>query len=315
MRNSIVITELIWQEGIDILSNVGEVMYDPELWKKDNLHNIVSKATALIVRNQTQVNESLINNADNLKVIGRLGVGLDNIDLESAKKRNISVVFAKNANATSVTEYVLSAILSFSRKMDLATFDVKRGNWNRKKFTLHEAYNKTLGLIGIGEISSRLASRAKSLGMNIIGYDPFVAPYEFAISDIGVQLKSYEEVLSMSDFISIHVPLNESTRYMINKDSFSKMKPSSYIINTSRGGIIKENDLNEALSSGLISGAALDVFEHEPPYGSPLLNQENVILTPHIAGLTEEAQVRTSCLVATEVANILQGAPSTCLAC
>jgi D-3-phosphoglycerate dehydrogenase/(S)-sulfolactate dehydrogenase len=240
---------------------------------------------------------------------------LDNIDLDSARKKNINVVFAKNANATSVAEYVILAILSFSRKINLATLDVKKGNWNRKEFTLHEAHNKTLGLIGIGEISSRLASRAKALGMNIIGYDPFVAPYEFAISDIGVQLKSYEEVLSVSDFISIHVPLNESTRHMINRDSFSKMKPSAYIINTSRGGIIEESDLYEALSSGMISGAALDVFEHEPPHGSPLLNLENVILTPHIAGLTEEAQVRTSCLVATEVANILQGAPSTCLAC
>ncbi|HBV97483.1 MAG: 2-hydroxyacid dehydrogenase [Peptococcaceae bacterium BICA1-7] len=308
----IVVTELIWEEGLDILRAVGEVIYDPDLWKKETLESSIRDSDALIVRNQTKVTEGLIAPASKLKVVGRLGVGLDNIDIGACKKAGVEVVFARNANAISVAEYVFAAMLSFSRQPYKATEDVKNGNWNRKKFTLSELYGKTLGLIGVGEIGTRLAARARAFGMNILGHDPFLPPYEVAITELGVSMTSLENLLSESDFISLHVPLNENTRNFINKESLSLMKPTACIINTARGGIINEQDLYEALLDKRIAGAALDVLSKEPPQGSPLLDLDNVILTPHIAGLTEEAQVRTSVLVAKEVVKVLRGQASCC---
>ncbi len=314
MQNKIIISEFMMESKVDELSRAGEVLYDPDLWKKQDLEREVSDANVLIVRNQTNVNRSLINAAKELKIIGRLGVGLDNIDVNAAKQNDILVIYAKNANAISVAEYILGAILEFSRRLTKATIEVKNGQWDRKKFTLSEVYNKTLGLIGVGEISARVAFRARAFGMNIIGYDPFLPPYEQPITDFGVQLQSFEDVIQKSDFLSLHIPLTEATRNMFSAESLKKMKSTAYIINTSRGGIIDENALFDALSSGDMAGAALDVFENEPPQGSPLLKLDNVILTPHIAGLTYEAQLRTSTLITDEILKVLQGGQSLCVA-
>ncbi|GAB6180107.1 hypothetical protein JCM14036_14260 [Desulfotomaculum defluvii] len=308
-----VVTELIWEEGLEILRELGEVVYDQNLWKSDNLAEAIKDCDALIVRNQTKVTEELMAQAPNLKVIGRLGVGLDNINVAAAKAKGIPVVFARNANAVSVAEYVFSAMFSFSRPLEKATQDVKQGNWNRKLWTREEIYGKTLGLIGVGEIGARLASRAKAMGMNVLGFDPFLPPYELACTDIGVCMTSLEKVLAESDYVSLHVPLNDKTRNLINKDSLSTMKKTSYIINTARGGVINEEDLYEALKANTIAGAALDVLAKEPPTGNKLLELDNVILTPHIAGLTEEAQVRTSELVARECIKVLRGQGSMCV--
>ena len=309
----VVVTELIWPQGLEVLSQLGEVVYDPQLWKDPALDRKLAAADALIVRNQTKVTPELISACPNLKVIGRLGVGLDNIDLAAARELSIPVVFAKNANAISVAEYVVAAILSFSRKLYLATEDVKKGNWNRQLFTGNEIYGRTLGLIGIGEIGTRLALRAKAFGMNIVGYDPFLAPYELVIKDAGVKLLSLEEVLAGADFLSLHVPLSNATRNLIDARRLNLMKPTAYIINTARGGIIDEAALYEALKNNRLAGAALDVLAIEPPTGSPMLELGNVLISPHIAGLTEEAQVNTSVLVAEEVVKIIKGEPSCCL--
>lgn len=309
----IVVTELIWEEGLEILRELGEVVYDLNLWKSDNLPEVIQDADCLIVRNQTKVTKELMAKAPNLKVVGRLGVGLDNIDVAAAKELDIKVVFARNANAISVAEYVFAAMFSFSRPLEKASQDVKQGNWNRKLFTREEIYGKTLGLIGVGEIGARLASRARAMGMKVIGYDPFLPPYELACTDIGVCMTSLESVLAESDYVSLHVPLNDKTRNLINKDSLSSMKKTAYIINTARGGIINEDDLYEALKSNVIAGAALDVLSKEPPTGNKLLELDNIIVTPHIAGLTEEAQVRTSELVARECAKVLHGQGSMCI--
>lgn len=308
----VVVTELIWDEGLEILSQCGEVSYDANLWRSGQLEEVVADADALIVRNQTRVTGNLLDSAPKLKVIGRLGVGLDNIDLAAASDRHITVVYARNANAVSVAEYVFATVLTFARRLQPATEDVKQGNWNRRSFTGTEIYAKTLGLIGIGEIGSRVAVRAKAFGMGLLGYDPFLPPYELAVADFGVTLTTLEDVLSRSDFISIHVPLTQTTRHLINRHTLSLVKQTSCIINTSRGGIVEEADLSEALAAGKLAGAALDVFENEPPLGSPFFNLDNVILTPHIAGLTEEAQVKTSVLVAEEVAKVLAGGASNC---
>lgn len=309
----VVITELIWPEGLEVLSQQSEVYYDPDLWKKpEELKKVLTDADAIIVRNQTQVSAGLLNAAPRIKVVGRLGVGLDNIDIAACKQAGIAVVYARNANAVSVVEYVFAAMLSFSRRLEWADEDVKKGNWSRKRFTLSELYGKTLGLIGIGEIGTRLAARARAFGMNIIGYDPFLPPYEVACAEFGVSLTNLEQVLTQSDFISLHVPLNDKTRNLIYKENLAMMKPNAYVINTSRGGIINEDDLYVALKSKQIAGAALDVLSQEPPDGSSLLELDNLILSPHIAGLTEEAQIRTSVLVAREVCKVLAGQVSTC---
>jgi D-3-phosphoglycerate dehydrogenase len=310
------ITELIWREGIEELKNQGfEVDYDETLWTdRERLLEILPQYDAVIVRNQTIVDEDLIEAGTRLKAIGRLGVGLDNIDVKRAKEKNIPVVFARHANATSVAEYVLTAILSSSRPLHLANGDVRNGQWNRKKYTGGELYQKTLGLIGLGEISHRVAKRANAFGMNIIGYDPFITEYDHVVSETGVHVKeTLQELLVESDFISLHVPLTPSTQHLLSTPELNRMKPSSYVINTSRGGIIDEQALASALQNQQIAGAYLDVLEHEPILDShPLLLCENVTITPHIAGLTEESQVRTSFLVAKEIGKVLKGERSLC---
>jgi D-3-phosphoglycerate dehydrogenase len=311
----IVITELIWPIGIERLENMGwTVVYDPGLWKdSQGLAEQIQDADALIVRNQTQVTDELLEQGKGIKVVGRLGVGLDNIDLSAASVRNVVVVFGKNANATSVAEYVIGAIFTSIRSLTEASVDVKQGNWNRKRFTGGEISGKVLGLIGVGEISHRVAVRARALGMRVIGYDPFVSSYDFPVAESGVELVELEKLYSESDFISLHVPLTVQTRNMIDRDAMKRMKSSAYIINSSRGGIINEDELVYALENKVIAGAVLDVLEQEPPAADhPLMGLDNCIITPHIAGLTEESQVRTSELVANEVIHELEGRKSLC---
>ncbi|MGG4169024.1 hydroxyacid dehydrogenase [Rossellomorea vietnamensis] len=310
------ITELIWREGIEELKDQGfEVDYDENLWTdRERLLQVLPQYDAVIVRNQTIVDEELMEAGSRLKAIGRLGVGLDNIDVKHAKDKGIPVVFARHANATSVAEYVLTAILSASRPLHLANADVRNGGWNRKKYTGGELYQKTLGLIGLGEISHRVAKRAHAFGMTIIGYDPFITEYDHVVAETGVHVKeSLQELLLESDFVSLHVPLTPSTEHLLSTPELNRMKPSSYVINTSRGGIIDEQALASALQNHQIAGAYLDVLEQEPILDShPLLHCENVTLTPHIAGLTEESQVRTSFLVAKEIGKVLKGERSLC---
>ncbi|ARI78732.1 hydroxyacid dehydrogenase [Halobacillus mangrovi] len=313
----ILISEVIWQEGLDVLERQGyEIEYDDQLVQdRPKLLAKVKEVDALIIRNLTQVDEELLQAGSKLKVIGRLGVGLDNIEVEAAKKKGIQVVYAKNANATSVAEYVMSAVLSSNRSLDDANEDVRKGRWDRKMHTGGEVYGKTLGLVGLGEIAHRVAKRAHAFGMDVVGFDPFITEYDHVVAETGVKTKSsLDEVLAMSDFISVHVPLTPSTVSLIDSEAFQVMKSKAYVINTSRGGIVNESDLEKAISKGRIAGAYLDVFEVEPlDKDHPLLSHSNVVITPHIAGLTEESQVRTSVLVAKEVTKVLNGLPSLCV--
>ena len=311
----ILVTELIWPEGLTELESLGEVIYDPQLGQKpEELRELAASVDALIVRNQTQVDAALLEAAPSLKAVGRLGVGLDNIDLEATRGKDIPVVFARNANAVSVAEYVMAAMLECSRNLSGANQDVKAGNWDRKRFTGSEVYGKTLGLVGMGEIARRVAPRADALGMRVVGYDPFVAPYDYPVVEMGVELVELDELLQSADFISLHVPLNKGTKDLFSFSAFERMKSNAWLINTSRGGVVNEKDLARALDEDLIGGAVLDVLEEEPPAPDhPLLRHDNVILTPHVAGLTEEAQVNTSVLVAREIAKVLRGEPSLCV--
>lgn len=311
----VVISEMNWPVGSELLRAKGwEVVYDPLLWQdRQRLKRELQSADALIVRNQTSVDAELLGWGQRLQVIGRLGVGLDNIDLPAAAERQVRVVYGRNANAASVAEYVVCAMFAFSRLLREASDDVKSGGWNRRLYTGIELSGKTLGLIGVGEIGHRVAVRAKALGLHVIGYDPYVAPYDFPVAESGIELASFERVLAEADYISLHVPLSPGTRHLIRLDTLRAMKKSAIVINSARGGIIHESELNEALERGIIAGAVLDVLELEPPPADhPLLRRDNCIVTPHIAGLTEESQVRTAEIVSREVINELEGRPSLC---
>ena len=311
----VVVAELIWPEGLAELEASADVEYDPDLWRDpEALRKKVETADALIVRNQAIVDAALLQSADSLGAVGRLGVGLDNIDLDSARARSVPVVFARNANAVAVAEYVVAAMLDRSRNLRDANDDVRAGNWDRRRFTGTEIHGKTLGLVGVGEIAQRVARRADAFGMRVVGYDPYVAPYDYPVIETGVELMGLDDLLEASDFVSLHVPLNPGTRGLLSLPTLRKMKQDAWLINTSRGGVIDEVDLCLALDEGLIGGAVLDVLEREPvPANSLLLEQENVVLTPHIAGLTEEAQVKTSVMVAREVLKVLRGESSLCV--
>ena len=245
------------------------------------------------VRNQTRVDATLLEHGPSLKAIGRLGVGLDNIDLEAARDQAIPVVLARNANAVSVAEYVMAAILQCSRNLFAADAEVRAGTWDRRRFTGSEVYGKTLGLVGMGEIGQRAARRATAFGMRVLGYDPYVALYDYPIVETGVELVDLDALLGSSDFVSLHVPLNPSTWHLFSWATFEKMKPGAWLINAARGGVVDEADLARALEGGLLGGAVLDMLEEEPvSKTSPLLRQDHVVFSPHIAGLTEEAQVK-----------------------
>jgi D-3-phosphoglycerate dehydrogenase len=311
----VLVTELIWPEGLQELEACGEVEYDPDLWQKpEELRAKAGAADALVVRNQIRVDATLLESSGSLRAVGRLGVGLDNIDLEAARTRGVPVVYARNANAVSVAEYVIGAVLLASRNLSAASEDVKSGGWDRKRFGGSELYGKTLGLVGVGQISRRVARRAAALGMRVIGHDPYVSPYDYPAAELGIELVYLEAVLERADFVSLHVPLTPDTRHLFSIENFRKMRPHAWVINTSRGGTVNEADLARALDQGLIGGAVLDVLESEPPQAdNPLLAHDRVVLTPHVAGLTEEAQVNTSVLVAREVTKVLRGQQSLCV--
>lgn len=311
----IVVSELNWSAGLEILEAKGwDVVYDPGLWQdRERLRGELRDADALIVRNQTRVDAELLGWEHRLKVIGRLGVGLDNLDLRAAEGLGIPIVYAKDANAVSVAEYVIAGIFAFCRRLREGSADVKSGGWNRKLFTGEELYGKTLGLIGTGEIGRRVAVRAKAMGMRVIGFDPFVLPYSFAVMETGIEPADMDGLLRSSDFVSLHVPLTPGTRNLIAADAFRRMKSSAVLINSARGGLVNEADLDEALDRGRIAGAVLDVLEQEPPPADhPLFRHDNCIITPHIAGLTEASQHRTAWMVSTEVVRELEGQPSLC---
>lgn len=312
----ILVTELMWEDGIKELKNMGyEVDYDMELSRKrEELIELLPNYDAVIVRNETKVDTEFLEAAKKTQIIGRLGVGLDNIDLKGASDRNIPVVSARNANATSVAEYVMAAMLDASRPITQANEDVRAGNWNRKFFTGIELNNRVIGLIGMGEIAHRVAKRAKAFGMEVVGYDPFVAPFDHVVQETGVrQLETVEELFKVADFVSIHVPLLDSTKHLLNRDAFALMKKEAFVINSARGGIVHETDIVEAIKNKEIAGAYLDVIENEPiEKDSPLLGSEGVVLSPHIAGLTIEAQSRTAMLIAEEVDRVLKGGKSLC---
>jgi len=307
---TVVVSEPMHPEGVARLREVAEVDYDPVLFRdRAALLERVATAVALVVRNQTVVDEALLQQAERLRVIGRLGVGLDNIDLKAAAARAIPVVTARGANAVAVAEYVFACLLHFTR--DLAGVDetVRRGRWDR---TLGgtELWGKVLGIVGLGDIGQRVALRARAFGMRVMAADPVATSTHWAVMEAGVELTDLPTLLARSDFLTLHLPLTPETQHVIGRKELLLMKPSAYLINSARGGIVDEQALADALTHGRLQGAALDVREHEPPGpDDPLARVPRLLLTSHIAGLSEEATLRVARAVADGVTKVLQAGP------
>ncbi|ADD29212.1 hydroxyacid dehydrogenase [Meiothermus ruber] len=304
----IVVCEFITPSGLQRLQQSGlEVHYDPHLWKdREALKARLAGASALIVRNQTQVNAELLAAAPRLRVVGRLGVGLDNINQPDLKAAGVQLYFARGINANGVAEYVMAAMLHLARNIAGAAAHVAEGGWNRTAFGGFELSGKTLGLVGLGEVGLRVARRARAFGMRVVASDPMRLPWESAVEDLGIELVSTPEVLRRAQFLSLHAPLTPETRELIRAETLAAMPRGSFLINTARGELVQQADLVAALRSGHLAGAVLDVVDPEPlPPEHPLRGVENLWITPHVAGLTAEAQEAVGLRVAEGVLNIL----------
>ena len=300
----ILVSDPLSEEGLKILKDVKEFHVDIKTGlAPEELKKIIKDYDALLVRSATKVTGDIIKSADKLKVIGRAGVGLDNVDLEAATQKGIIVMNTPAGNTISTAEHTMSMILSLSRSIPQANGSMKKGEWKRSKFMGVELYNKTLGIIGLGRIGTEVTKRALAFGMKVLAYDPFLS-LEVA-KNIGVEVVELKEVFKRSDYITVHTPLTNETRHIISDKEFGLMKKGVRIINCARGGIIDELALIAALKDGRVAGAALDVFESEPlGADNEFLKLDNVILTPHLGASTEEAQVN----VAIEVAEIARDA-------
>ncbi|MEA2838801.1 MAG: (S)-sulfolactate dehydrogenase [Methylobacteriaceae bacterium] len=305
--SDIVISEFMDEAAVDDLRRDFSVHHDKGLVDRpDELATLLSDARALIVRNRTQVRGALLEAAARLQAIGRLGVGLDNIDTNACAARGISVLPATGANDVSVAEWVIAALLILIRGAFTSSADVLAGKWPRERLIGAEISGRTLGLIGFGSIARETAGRARALGMRIMATDPFVGPDAPAWTRHDVGRVDLDTLLASADAVSLHVPLNADTRNLIDAARLKQMKPGAILLNPARGGVVDEVALADALKAGTIKGAALDVFAEEPlRAGSPLADAPNVLVTPHIAGVTEESNVRVSAVTARNVRRVL----------
>ena len=299
----ILITDGLEAEAIASLKKAHQVDV-AELDAKQLLERI-SGYDALIVRGRTKVTKEVFSRASNLKVIGRAGVGVDNIDVAEATACQILVVNAPSASTFSVAELAIGHMISWSRFLPQADKSVKEGKWEKKQFEGHELYGKTLGLIGSGRIGAEVAKRAQAFGMQVLAFDPYLPPD--VAQRIGVALTDKTTVLREADFLSIHAALTPETRGMIGPKELATMKKSAVLVNCARGEIVQEPALADALKAGVIAGAAVDVFEKEPPSASPLVSAPHVVFTPHLGASTHEAQARAGAVIADQVMKALAG--------
>ncbi len=300
----VLVTDPIAQDGIDMMSR--EVEVEVSLGPSpEELLKLIAESDALVVRSGTQVTQEVIEAGKRLQVIGRAGVGVDNIDVEAATRRGVLVVNAPTGNTLSAAEHTIALMLALARRVPEAYASLREGRWDRKKFVGVEVRGKTLGLIGMGNVGAEVARRARAMEMRVIAHDPYVA--EERANSLGVELLSLDELLGQADFITFHVRLTSATRDMLNDELLGKVKPGVRIINTARGGVIDEDALLRALDDGRVAGAAIDVYRQEPPGDIPLLAHEHVIATPHLGASTSEAQERVATDVAEQVLAVLRG--------
>ncbi len=307
MRDVLVTEDIIGSE-MEVLKNRFEVIFEPDLWKSPaGLREMIRDFRAVIVRNQTKVTAEVIGAAPVLKIIGRAGAGLDNIDLVAATNAGVVVSYAPEQNSISVAELAVGMMLCLARKIPSADRDTRNGAWNRHRFSGIELYGKTLGIVGLGRIGYRTAVRARAFGMDIIAHDECASPDALVVSELRASLVSLDDLLEQADFVSCHLPLNARTVGLFNDERFSRMKAGAFFINTSRGKVVDERALVNALKERKIAGAALDVRRQEPPAKGPFDDMDNVVLTPHVGALTAEGQERVVSSVCRDVAGVLSG--------
>ena len=301
----ILISDQLEQSCIDILTRERFTVDNRPGISPEDLRKIIGGYDALVVRSQTNVTAEVIAAATSMQVIGRAGTGVDNIDVDAATRRGILVMNTPGGNTVSAAEHTISMMLALARNIPQARASIVRGEWERKRYTGTEVFEKTLGVIGLGKIGREVAARARGLGMSVIGFDPVIA--SDVAGKLGIQLVDLEELYRRSDFITVHTPLSADTRGLINEATLSRCKHGVRIINCARGGIVDEGALLRGLESGRVAGAALDVFEVEPPRGNPLVQHERVIATPHLGASTEEAQEKVAIQIAHQIADALYG--------
>ncbi|HEU4443338.1 MAG TPA: D-2-hydroxyacid dehydrogenase [Nitrososphaeraceae archaeon] len=305
-NNRVLICDSIDYSGIESLKKSGMVVdYQPEI-NANQLSTIAKDYDVIVVRSRTKITKEIIQvSAPSVKIIARVGVGLDNIDINEAEANGIHVINSPEAAANAVSELVIGLMLSLARSIPFADIETKKGNWIKKDLTGVELRGKYLGIIGVGNIGRNIGRIGRSLRMNLIGYDIIPINRDFT-REVGMIVADFNTLLESADFVTCHVPLTAETKKMFSADKFSKMKPSAFLINTSRGEVIDENALYEALKNGRIAGAALDVFETEPPMNKMLLQLPNVICTPHIGAQTKEAQQLAAMVIAEKIIQTLR---------
>ena len=299
-RPRVLVREEIAPAGVELL----RAKFDVDLDSKSDLAEIIGRYDAIVIRSATKLTALLIERAERLKVIGRAGVGVDNVDVEAATRRGIVVANAPDSNVVSAAEHTIGLLVALARNIPQAHAALKEGRWERSQWGGVELAEKTLGVLGFGRIGQQVARRALGLQMRVVAYDPFVSAER--TRELGVETLSFDEVLGRSDFLTLHLPLNEETRGVIGADAIAKMRDGVRLINAARGELVDEGALLEALQSGKVAAAALDVFGQEP-YAGPLLEASNVVATPHLAASTDEAQDRAGVIVAEQVVAALDG--------
>jgi len=306
LNQSVLICDQINPILKEVLEKNGlKVTYEPEI-TPEQIAEKIGSFQVVVVRSRTKMTRELIANADKCQIIARVGIGLDNIDQEAAKEKNIRVINAVEGAITAVAELVIGLMISMAREIPRADREIRNGNWIKKELMGSELKGKYLGIVGLGNIGKRLGRLARALNMNIIGYDVVPIDDEFS-KEVGLMKADLDTLLSSADYVSFHVPLLDSTRHMINAEKLKMMKNTARIINTSRGGVIDEEALYNSLKDGSLAGAALDVFEVEPATENKLITLPNFIATPHIGAQTKEAQLLAANIIAEKIIQILRG--------
>ncbi len=306
LNQSVLICDHVNPTLKEILEKNGlKVTYEPEI-TPEQIAEKIGNFQVVVVRGRTKLSRELIEKADKCKIIARVGVGLDNIDQEAAKEKNVRVINAVEGATTAVAELVIGLMLSMAREIPRADREIRNGNWIKKELAGTELKGKYLGIIGLGNIGKRLGRLTRALNMNIIGYDVIPIDDEFS-KEVGLMKADLDTLLSSADYVSLHVPLLDSTHHMINAEKLKLMKNTARIINTSRGGVIDEDALYNSLKEGNIAGAALDVFEVEPATGNKLTTLPNFVATPHMGAQTKEAQLLAANIIAEKIIQVLRG--------
>lgn len=301
----ILVCDSINKKGVEILTKAGMIVdYQPEI-ESERLASIVREYDVLVVRSRTNASKDIIENGSSLKIIARVGVGLDNVDTNYAQSKQIEVINAPEAAMNAVPELVIGFMVSLARHIPHAHSELSKGNWIKKNLMGTELSGKYLGIVGVGNIGRNVGRIARSLRMNVIGYDIYPISNEY-VKEVGLINADLNTLVESSDFITIHIPLTPDSYHLFDRDLLSKMKDTSYIINTSRGGIVDETALYDLLKEGKISGAALDVFEIEPPTDRRLLDMPNIVCTPHIGAQTREAQELAATVIAEKIIHSFQ---------